>query len=510
MRDLSDLVGLVNKSKLKSSSAFKLIIEPGSKMEFLFEAIADKRVQSDDDAKALLEAQGDDPSKLSGLKNKLKDRLLDCVFLLDFKESSYSNRQKAFFECYKKWSAAMTLLIRNVKSTGIDLLERLFRHSARFEFTELCLDILRVLKLQYSTVNGDAKAYEWAKTEYQKYEKIWVMESKAEEYYSELMLQFTNSKATKTDLKETAEKYYAELKPFMDECGSFKLHLFGRMIHLLVHNIVNDYVEVAKLCEEAIAFFDKKEYDSGLPLQVFYYNLIVCYLQLKEFEKGQEIITRCEEFFEKGTFNWFKLQELFFLLSMHTGHYSAAYQTFDRVTTYPRFEEKEVQIVEMWRIFEAYLYYLIKIEKIPADEVLPRHAKLKMHKLLNELVVFVKDKRGMNISILIVEILYTIAEKDYDTAIERIDGFEKYCSRYLKDPDTFRSNNFIRMLLQIPLAGFHKEAVSRKTEKYYKQLTGKPLEAANQAHEIEIVPYEALWSMTTELLDNKIFKQRKK
>ena len=39
MRDLVELVGLVNKTKLKSSGALKFILEPGSKMEALFEAI---------------------------------------------------------------------------------------------------------------------------------------------------------------------------------------------------------------------------------------------------------------------------------------------------------------------------------------------------------------------------------------------------------------------------------------------------------------------------------------
>ena len=54
----------------------------------------------------------------------------------------------------------MTLLIRNAKITGIDQLERLLRHAKHFEFTELTLDILRVLRLQYSTVDGDIEKYE--------------------------------------------------------------------------------------------------------------------------------------------------------------------------------------------------------------------------------------------------------------------------------------------------------------------------------------------------------------
>lgn len=475
-------------------------------MEKLFEALLEDKIESDDDIKALF-SEGEQVN-VTSLKNKLKERLLDAIFLLDFKDSNYSNRQKAFFECYKKWSAAMTLLIRNAKITGIDQLERLLRHTQYFEFTELTLDILRVLRLQYSTVDGDMEKYEVTKAKYQEYEQIWLMESKAEFYYSELMAQYTNSKATKTEVTDQAEKYYAELKDFMADCPSFKLHLFGRMVHLLIYNSVNDYENTARLCEDAIAFFDKKEYDSGLPLQVFYYNLIVCYLQLGEFEKGQQVIHRCEYYFEEGSFNWFKLQELFFLLAMRTGHYNEAYALLEKVTDYPNFNDKQPQIVEMWNIFRAYVFYLIKVERIPEMVLSEKSKRFKMAKFINEINLFAKDKRGMNISILIAQILYAIAERDYEKSVDRIETIDKYCSRYLKEKDTFRSNCFIKMLLQIPIANFHREATARKAERYLKMLQSEAGDSANQAHEIEIVPYEALWEMAIESLQLKIYKKK--
>ncbi len=506
MRDIVELVGLINKTKLKSNEYMKFIIEPGSKMEILFNALLDKTVQTDEDAKELFAS---DPSvNLSSLKSKLKERLLDAIFLLDFKDANFSTRQKAFFECYKKWSAAMTLMIRNAKITGIDQLERLLRYAQQFEFTELTLDILRVLRLQYSTVDGDIEKYEHIKIQYLEYEKIWLMESKAEFYYSELMAQYTNSKSTKTEVMDQAKAYYLELEGFMSECHSFKLHLFGRMVHLLIYNSINDYVSTARLCEEAIAFFDKKEYDSGLPLQVFYYNLVVCYLQLGEFEKGQQVISRCEYYFEEGSFNWFKLQELFFSLAVKTEHYEEAYHLYEKVTNFPHFKDKQTQIVEMWNIFQAYIFYLIRVEKIPESILSERSKRFKMGKFINDITLFSKDKRGMNISVLIIQILYAIADRDYKKSLDRIDGIGKYCARYLKDADTFRSNCFIKMLLQIPLANFHKEATARKVEKHLKALKSLEAGTASQSHEIEIVPYEALWEMAVESLQYKIYKKK--
>jgi hypothetical protein len=61
------------------------------------------------------------------------------------------------------------------------------------------------------------------------------------------------------------------------------------------------------------------------------------------------------------------------------------------------------------------------------------------------------------------------------------------------------------MLLQVPQANFHREASSRKAERYFKQLRTVPLDVATQAHEIEIIPYEMLWEMVLESLQMKIW-----
>jgi hypothetical protein len=510
MQDLIELTSLLDKTKLKNNGLMRFILEPDSKMELFFNAVTERKIQSDDDARTLLVESREDTAYLPNLKSKLKERLLDTFFLLDFKESNFSNRQKAYFECQKKWSVIMSLLVRGAKITAIELAERLLRHSKRFEFTELTLDILRTLHLQYSLVEGDVKKYEEVKKQYAWYETVWLMESKAERSYTEIMMHYTNSKATQPELKQAAIDSFAALEPFMAQCDSFKLHLYGRLIQILIYNIDNDYVNTARLCEDVIDFYDKKSYDSGLPLQVFYYNLIACYMQLKEYDKGRAAIGRCEYYFEEGSFNWFKLHELFFLLAMHTGHYENAYEVYEKVKKHPRFEDNPVQIHEMWRIFQAYLYYLIKVGKIPAEKVGAQHSKFKINKFINEISLFSKDKRGMNVAVLIVQILYSLADKNYDQTVDRIEAIEKYCSRYLNENDTFRSNCFIKMLLQIPQASFHREAVARKTERYYKMLRSMPLEMAQQPHETEIVPIEALWEMTIESLDLKIYKQKKR
>ena len=334
------------------------------------------------------------------------------------------------------------------------------------------------------------------------------MENQVEDLYTELTIHYVNNKATKMEVSEQAKVYYGIVKPSIERCDSFKVQLFGRLIQIFGHSSINDYVTTARLCEEAVAFFDKKDYDSGFALQIFYYNLITCYLRLRELEKGQAIINRCQNFVDPKSFNWFKLQELSFLLAMHTAHYDAAAQVLGRVMDNPHLDNQSSQITEIWKIYHAYTHFLIKIGSLPPSTVAShRNAKFKLGKFLNETPVFSKDKRGMNIPILIVQILYALAERDYQQCLDRIEGIEKYCSRYLKQNDTFRSNCFIKMLLQIPVYSFHRERVTRHSQKLYKMLCSMPMEVVNQTYEIEIIPYETLWQLTVNSLEKEPSRQ---
>ena len=86
-----------------------------------------------------------------------------------------------------------------------------------------------------------------------------------------------------------------------------------------------------------------------------------------------------------------------------------------------------------------------------------------------------------------------------DEAIDRINAIEQYCARHLRRSNNFRSNCFIRMLLQIPAGNFNRIAEQRRAEKYLAKLNSGEMEFATQSFEIEVFPYETLWEMT---LDN--------
>lgn len=504
MRDLTELVHSLQWGKLKLSAWWDIILQPGSKMARLFDLIYQQKANTEEEAAALLYPSSRSLPKLRSLKNKLKERLLEVVFLLDFQEPGYTDRQKAHFECNKRWATAMTLLSKKVKLAGIEQLEQLLRHTQHFEFTDLSMNALYHLRLHYGTLVGDLKKYTLYRDLHQQYQSVWLMENEAEERYTDLISRYVSSRAPQQEVAQQAAAYFARIEPYLQQSDSFRLHLCGRLLQLMVYSSRNDYQTMADLCEQAIAFFQKKPFSSDLPEQAFYYQLVVCCVQLRDFGRGQAIIRQYGHIYEKSTFNWFKVQELYFLLALHTQHYDDAYDCCAAVLETKELEQQPAQIQEMWKIYEAYMQVLVRLRRV---DRLPAK-KFKLAKFLNETPVFSKDKRGMNIPILILQMLFDILDKRFDAGIDRVEAVEKYTSRYIKRDEHFRSNCFLKMLIQIPEAAFHREAAARKAERYLAQLSEVPLELANQAHEIEIIPYDDLWAMVLEILPQQRVRQK--
>lgn len=505
MRDLIELVHSLHWGKLTSNPLWDIVLPPGTKMAQLFHVIFRRQVTTDEEAATLLYGSPKDLAKLRSLKNKLKERLLEVVFLLDFQEPGYTDRQKAHFECNKRWSMAMTLFAKKIKTIGVEQLELMLRHTQHYEFTDLSMSAAHQLRLHYGTTGSDPGKYEHYRSLYRQLQDVWAMENEAEELYTDIISGYAQNRVPQKDATKQAEANFKRIEPYLAASDSFRLHLSGRLLQLMIYSGRNDYHTMADLCEKALVFFRQKPYESHLPLQVFYYQLVVCCVHLRDFGRGRAIIQQNADIYEPGTYNWFKVQELYFLLAMHTMHYDDAFDACEVTSRHPGLAQAPDAIRETWKLYEAYANLLARIRR--ADR-LPL-AKFKMARFLNEIPIFSKDRRGMNIPVLIAQILYDIIENRFDSSLDRVEAIEKYTTRYLRKDEHFRSNCFLKMLVQIPEAAFHREGAARKAERYLIQLRQMPIEIANQSHEIEIIPYEDLWEMVLDSLPKQRVDRRR-
>jgi len=329
-----------------------------------------------------------------------------------------------------------------------------------------------------------------------------------EECYLRLVRFFIENKPSDNTLIVEANKYCELIKEDFGKYNTLKILSNGGMIQVARLMGENKYKETAILCNDIINRFEQKLIIWKGGIATFFLQKLVCHIQLKEFEEGKETAEKLFQYLDEGKFNWYKGQELYVRLLLCTARYQETYHLYKEIARYKQFSSLPKSIQETWTVFKAYIHFLIIQEKIILISEDKEFAKFRLGKFLNEVPTFSQDKRGRNISILVIQIIFTIVQKNYNRAINRIETIEKYTSRYLKKDTSFRSNCFIKMLLEIPKEGFHRVAVERKANKYRVRLSEMPLEVANQSHSIEIIPYEDLWEMVLNILGSKRYNKK--
>lgn len=507
MKALYELAEMVHNTKIREVDLVQESSKSDSPLSLLLNGILTKEFTNDQEAaQKLLHVDASDQS-YQRLRRKLRRNLLNTVFFFDVPKSDYNERQRAYHESYKIWAAAKILLAKNANYIGIELCHKLLKKAEKFDFTDLVMDITRNLRLHYATREGNIKKYELYNEMFKKYEQIWLEENEVEELYMELVLRYVNSQTILDETYSKAVEFYKQIEGSLARNFSFRMHLCGMLIQQVIYSTKYDWVGMIRLCEESIQFFRSKPYKASVPLQIAYHHQLIAYTQLLNFEEGQKAATSCLEYLEQGSFNWFKHQEYYFLLCMHTKQYQLAFEIFKETTTHRRTQFLSPAAAEVWKIYEAYLYYLSFNEAFVVSENDLSLSKFRIYKFLNETPIFSKDKKGMYIPILIIQILITLKEKKYNQALVNFDNIDRYCSRYLRQGETFRSNCFIKMLLSIPACNFHREAVMRKTAKLKKRLEAESSKFIRA--EIEIIPYETLWEYVLNSLSNKAFRLRK-
>jgi len=503
MEVIRELVDLVSRNKLKSIELLGQAEQGRTSMvNSLYFKIASGEFLSDEEAATYyFDAQPADQSYRK-LKNRLKNRLINAVFFIDTKQPGYTDWDQAYITCCKEWAAVKILLNRGASKVAVDLALKIFKHAQYYQFSELLVNISKILRLYYSTRQPDARKLKYYDELHAEYVRLWQCENLAEDLYIRLVHNHLINRSQAAPGSSLAKTYYEQLRPLMEEHRSY--HFLRHVYLLKVAALMEEgnYMETAIACDEAINALAAIAFVPPQAFLTFLYQKLVCHIQLKDYPTGRTVVERALELENEGSFNWYKNRALCLLLALHTRNYQQAYSIWQHATCHPSFKQLGKRSAEHWKIYEAWLQYLIFIGKL---SIYPpeTNSKFRLNKFLNEVPTFSKDKKGMNIPILIIQILFMIAQKRFDAVIDRMEAIDRYCSRYLKQDENYRCNVFIRLLLQIPKAHFHPQAIRPRAERYLAMLRQQPLQISPQGHEIEIVPFEDLWEMTGATLGRK-------
>jgi len=503
MKDLSLLVSVVTPNKLKELAVLADLNEKKSKINALYKKLVEGEYTEDKLRDELFEKGLHQNSNFNRVKRQLKERLIDSLFLIDANQPKYPEITQAYYLCYKYSAAVKILLGKRARSAAISIAERTFKIAEKYEFTDILLHLSKDLRIHYGNIIGDKRKFSFYNQKVKYYGEILSAELKAEEYYSELALTFSISRAAKAEHEEMAKKYSEDLEGIIDQYSSYRFRLYAYSVLVISNEMTDDYKDAIDICDRALVYFDEKKHlSTSVAKFTFYFRKISNQILLGELKDAEATVETCLKLEAAGLPNWYKAQGYLFIVYNHLNEHQKAFKVYKDTVSHKDFDKQYPNVKETWYIYEAYIYYfyLRKAIQGPLNE---RLKKFRLNKFLNEVPTYSKDKRGMNIAILILQVLFLLHQEKYGQIIDRVEALRTYTHRYLRRDETFRSNCFIKMLMQLPKANFHKAAVIRKTADLRKKLSSVGIRH-NQSAEVEAVPYEVLWEFVLGSLKNKI------
>ncbi|MEL6635425.1 MAG: hypothetical protein AAFW73_15220 [Bacteroidota bacterium] len=504
------MIKILSRHKLKRIEVMGNPGEGTGKLYDLYNGFQSGRFSNDEEAaREIYQAEPSD-RRYRKLKNKLKNRLINTLVFIDANQPRFNEYAIARFNCLKLFTAQQIFnFYRGVRSSE-ELGSKALKEADKYGFYFIALEITRSLRNRQA-IRGTARDLAALNQKIRQYQKVIEAECLAEEYYYSLVATFSRSGASRGELLEDAIRQEKELRPYTEAHNSVMLTYYARNFFALRYILDNDYQRALEECKIAIEQIEERKYYPHIFLFALWFRILQCHLQLKNYHEGERVVQRCLELTATGSVhNHFVTREMHLLLSLHTEQYDRGCDIYFDTIESDRYRLLSDHKKENWRIYGAFIHYLIEIGKVStrAEEEGQRR-RFKLGKFLNEVPTYSKDKRGLNIPILIIQSLFLLHRRRFSEVIDRTEALNTYAYRYLRRDETYRSNCFIKMILTLPAANFHRQAVIRRARKFREKLELEPLEVSGESSEVEIIPYEKLWEMVLDSLDDKFQKPRK-
>ncbi len=501
MTSLKEILWVAASAKL----CLNLDTERGRRIDKLYRYLRDTDQPDDDEAAVMLFGKGKTKSygPYKKVKHYLKYELINAATAITVGEKvSKEDRVGTALFCNRLLSMGSILMYKGATKVAVEFLEQAYKIADEFNLVVQASESSSELMRLYTQNLYDKQklAFYQERANYYQYLRHAIFQvEQALTTVRNMIQENEDSEKVAAYAAQQSDLYAPLLKQYED------VRIYASYYYMKISGLFSafDFQGAASESLAALAFFEKIGLADSRQAQVFNSTLITCYVQLGDYEAGAALLDKTMTMVEKNGMNYFKMIEHGLLLSLRSGRYQEAYDWYAKVDQEAMRATLSAGYAEYFPLYKGYLSFLVGIKKIQVAADDQQFGDFRMAKLLNETIGFVKDKRVMNVHLLIVQMLYFTMQGQYSRALDRVDAINKYCSRHLRRDESYRSNCFLKLLLELPINGFHRAAVERNAEKWLKKLAEVPFDVVSQSHEVEIIPYETLWALVVESLQNK-------
>jgi hypothetical protein len=489
--DLYSIAQLVKNPKIFPLKNFVKNTSQDTKTYHFFTGILSEKYTGDEDA--AMEMYKSDPTdkRYMMLRINLAEELATALPLFDFSKR-FSHHKWKSLEFRRMLLGIDILLSAGITTAAVWFAKRLLKSATEYEVTNVRLECLRILR-EDSLYGGNIAQMEAFTAELNNVIELYNEELKAEEVCQHIEIHLIKSTALQKELASRAFEHAEYLESIHGRISSSTLTLYRYRILLYALQCSSRYADAIDLCEKGKEFLVTRPLLNSKTRQLeFSMSAMNSSLALGRYNDAISYGLQCLGYYTRGGYNWFQVANSMFLYAMHTGDFDIAVDLYTQGVRTRGFENLPRFDRDKWQIYHAYLAIFLKMGVIQTSD-----RKIKKEftitDLLDRLPEAVKDKKGLNIQIQIIHILYYLLKKDFVQLSAQIRMFDLYAQRMLKSEDHRRTVLFMQLLKVLRRNFYNVTKAEKAGASRYQELLLSP-----QKHELlpessEILPYDKLW-----------------
>lgn len=439
-------------------------------------------------------------SDFSKLKQQLKDILVKTLILQDsFLEPKDSRANQTLIQ--HRHILCINAIFNQDRSLAIKMAELALKRAIEYHLTDQILIVVKLLIRHYSIASINQKKLGKYIAIQNQYLQIQFWEARSESYFLELQnINQSSLGYVNNEVKNRAKKY-------VDEVNSSNINTYTYFINKYKLNSIyfeyqKDYKSLLNLSESTLLDLKNPKFKTNININNI--NLRRMWALIQSGKNEDAIIIGIASMRTKliGTLSWYFSAHYTLKAYLYKQDYLKAIDLISQMIGNFKFSNLALNYQELFTTTLGYIHLIVDSglagEFQRKEGILP---KFRLYKFLNNTPVFNKDKRGINVSILLMHIAFLLQRKDYNAIIDRIDSLKQYAYKYLRKDDTFRSNCMIKMVLQMTRADFNPVRTERYTKDLFNQLQEVKLAGSGENIETEIIPHEVLWDIMLRALE---------
>lgn len=452
--------------------------------------------------KKIIETSPRIDSRKLKVSSKFKSKLFNILFSTPLSKSKYNLTQRNIVEIVKLKAVADILRLLAFSRPSNEIFKKVRAKSMKYEFNDGVLSSVRRLmrhEADYGSRRKAAAYYEDAQFALKKQS----YQIQSEWYSADLRHHFSKYKEITRTIREKSKKYFLELNEIPEEYWSWEFLVNFNTVGIIHFESSFEYYKLCDFLAYNLEQFKQRYPELSGPISSVTVYYVYYLIRIKEILKAKEQIEIGLSFCKKHSLRWFRFKELEMLNSLRSADTESSVSIYVKLKSENRYSTLGSAIrnrIELIWLF-ACIYNALKAGKVEGPKLLK---DFRLGKYLNSIPDFTIDKKGMNVPIIIVQLLYYIIMRDLDKLDDRFEAVQKYLTRHMKSDPLYRSSSFVKMLLQVPKQNFHPAAISRHTVKYLKNLKSIPFLKSKQPIEIELMEYELIWDALMDYLKGKV------